>query len=158
MNCPGLMSFLPFDLFSATLPPTSSWRGPRTRPLYGRASKQLIKSHQYQANCEPALCWNQPARAWQEGSLAASLLPSTAPEFLSTPPSVYPPTPTPAAVPITGRMRRAAPPCTWPAARVTGRSWWSWCSTATPRWTSRTTTGRRPFITPSRVTMPRCCR
>ncbi|XP_059042941.1 85/88 kDa calcium-independent phospholipase A2 isoform X6 [Mustela nigripes] len=55
-------------------------------------------------------------------------------------------------------MRRAAPPCTWPAARVTGRSWWSWCSTATPRWTSRTTTGRRPFITPSRVTMPRCCR
>ncbi|XP_032692548.1 85/88 kDa calcium-independent phospholipase A2 isoform X8 [Lontra canadensis] len=55
-------------------------------------------------------------------------------------------------------MRRAAPPCTWPAARVTGRSWWSWCSTAMPRWTSRTTTGRRPFIMPSRATMPRCCR
>ncbi|XP_021563774.1 85/88 kDa calcium-independent phospholipase A2 isoform X3 [Carlito syrichta] len=55
-------------------------------------------------------------------------------------------------------MRRAALPCTWLAARVMGRYWWSWCSTATPRWTSLTTRERPPSIMLYRVTIPRCCR
>nr|XP_040134047.1 85/88 kDa calcium-independent phospholipase A2 isoform X6 [Ictidomys tridecemlineatus] len=55
-------------------------------------------------------------------------------------------------------MRRAAPPCTWPAARGTARSWWSWCSTAMPRWTSPTTRERLPSIMLCRGTTPRCCR
>nr|XP_027789002.1 85/88 kDa calcium-independent phospholipase A2 isoform X7 [Marmota flaviventris] len=38
------------------------------------------------------------------------------------------------------------------------RSWWSWCSTATPRWTSPTTRERLPSIMLCRVTTPRCCR
>ncbi|XP_048657498.1 85/88 kDa calcium-independent phospholipase A2 isoform X9 [Marmota marmota marmota] len=38
------------------------------------------------------------------------------------------------------------------------RSWWSWCSTAMPRWTSPTTRERLPSIMLCRVTTPRCCR
>nr|XP_021524411.1 85/88 kDa calcium-independent phospholipase A2 isoform X5 [Aotus nancymaae] len=38
------------------------------------------------------------------------------------------------------------------------RSWWSWCSTATPIWMSLTTRERLPSITLSRVTILRCCR
>ncbi|XP_021114671.1 85/88 kDa calcium-independent phospholipase A2 isoform X6 [Heterocephalus glaber] len=55
-------------------------------------------------------------------------------------------------------MRRAAPPCTWPAERATGRSWWSWCSTAMPRWMSLTAKERLPSTMPCRVTAPRCYR
>ncbi|XP_023574766.1 85/88 kDa calcium-independent phospholipase A2 isoform X3 [Octodon degus] len=39
-----------------------------------------------------------------------------------------------------------------------GRSWWSWCSTATPRWMSPTARERLPSTTQCRVTVPRCCR
>ncbi|XP_050662147.1 85/88 kDa calcium-independent phospholipase A2 isoform X3 [Macaca thibetana thibetana] len=39
-----------------------------------------------------------------------------------------------------------------------GRSWWSWCSTATLRWMSPTTRERRSSIMLSRVTIPRCYR
>ncbi|XP_046285381.1 85/88 kDa calcium-independent phospholipase A2 isoform X6 [Marmota monax] len=38
------------------------------------------------------------------------------------------------------------------------RSWWSWCSTAMPRWTSPTTRERLPSIMLCRVATPRCCR
>ncbi|XP_033622113.1 85/88 kDa calcium-independent phospholipase A2 isoform X4 [Fukomys damarensis] len=39
-----------------------------------------------------------------------------------------------------------------------GRSWRSWCSTATPRWMSPTARERPPSTMPCRVTAPKCCR
>lgn len=63
----------------------------------------------------------------------------------------------PTAAPTAQRMRRAAPHYIWPAARVTVRSWWSWYSTAMPRWMSPTTKERLPSIMLFKGTIPRCC-